>query len=180
MMSLIAKILLCIKVIRFLWSYRSIIFQFAKDTDNLVVLVSRLVKARVEGVAGLELAQDSLIELLDLEAIPLLIGATETKVDDEWLAKLRSFAHNDKLFKVAWLIVCGKSASEENSTYDLVITKIKNCLPWSKTETVESGSVNSLVGAETVLEAGDIEGVGEIINAITLCCALCRVVNQSK
>lgn len=185
------KIKMYIKIIRLLWKYRAIIVAFVKDGDKLVTLVDAILVARLEGKESVKKAQEAFIQLLDVPAITFLVNTTETTKDNENLEKVKKFANNNTLFKLAWRVVCGDSSiGKDREKYDSIIDKLRKSLPWNKSDETKEDSVDEVylleaTGAETTdasednkLSSNDVEGIGTIISVISLVITIYREIRR--
>lgn len=191
--KVIEKIKMYVRIIRLLWKYRAIIVAFVKDGDKLVTLVDTILVARLEGKSAVKKAQEALIQLLDVPAITFLVKTTETTADDNSLEKMKTFARNDTLFKLAWRVVCGDSSiGKDREKYETIIDKLRNSLPWNKNDETREDSVDEVylleaTGSDTEgadedakYSTNEVEGIGTIISVISLVITVYREIKRYR
>ena len=189
--NLIAKVKLYWRILKLLWKYRAVIVAFVKDGDKLVTLVDTILLARLEGKGAAKKAQEAFIQLLNINAITFLVNTTETVEDNKNLEKVKQFASNDMLFKLAWRVVCGDSSiGKDREKYESIIDKLRKSLPWNKNDETKEDSVDEVdlleaTGADTVgasadnkLSTDEVEGIGTIISLISLAITVYREIHR--
>ena len=86
----------------FAWHYRRPIFATITEID----LIQRHYHSLATATDARD-AQNIVADILNLRSINEIVAATETKVDDEWLARMKMFVDDFDIFNVAWKILHG-------------------------------------------------------------------------
>ena len=124
----------------FLWKFRRTIWALLCDLDDLCSLSNNVLKARDEGMSGLEKAQQSMKDLLNLKSFGVFVESTEAKSDNEMLAQLKKFVSDNLVFKVAWKLINGDwDINIEQSRWGSFVSRVKEMLPFvNKTKAVKA------------------------------------------
>jgi hypothetical protein len=139
------------------FKHRKPILTIVDESDKIMSLCTSL-----QSCTSATQARTVLSDILNINALTIIVKETPTETDDIWLKRIKAFVADNAIFELAWRITNGDfNFKTTPSRKRLLIGKIQKILPFANMHTIKETESDDLSDVQ-------VEGIAEIVGIVQL------------